>query len=72
MHTIEFCKGNLRNNKKVWKALESYGNVELVDYGCLGYCGNCFEESFAIVDGVLVSSTDADQLLDKILSALEL
>lgn len=72
LHTIEFCSGNLRNNNKVWTELESYGNLELIDYGCLGYCGNCYCESFALVNGVLMNSTDADQLVKKIISVLEL
>ncbi|MCA0986636.1 DUF1450 domain-containing protein [Guptibacillus algicola] len=72
LHTIEFCSGNLRSNNKVWRGLESYGNIELIDYGCLGYCGNCYEEAFAIVNGILMSSTDPDQLLEKIITDLEL
>lgn len=72
MHTIEFCSGNLRSNRKVWKVLENYKDVELVDYGCLGYCGNCYGESFALVNGVLVSSTNAEELLKEIFSKLEL
>ncbi|WP_347548976.1 DUF1450 domain-containing protein [Pseudalkalibacillus hwajinpoensis] len=72
MTTIEFCAGNLRENQKVWNELEKYSGLELIDYGCLGYCGNCYAESFAIVDGVLMNADDAEELIDKIIRKLKL
>ena len=70
MKTIEFCAGNLRENKRVWEALEKIHDIELIDYGCLGYCGNCYSESFAIVDGRLVNADTSEALIEKIIRKL--
>ncbi|MBN8209898.1 DUF1450 domain-containing protein [Bacillus sp. NTK071] len=70
MTTIEFCAGNLRENKIVWNELEKIPNTKLVDYGCLGYCGNCYSESFAIVGGVLIHADTSEALLEKIIRKL--
>ncbi|WLR61072.1 DUF1450 domain-containing protein [Guptibacillus hwajinpoensis] len=70
MKTIEFCAGNLRENKRVWEALEEIHDIELIDYGCLGYCGNCYSESFAIVDGRLVNADTSESLIEKIMRKL--
>ncbi|KMM37720.1 hypothetical protein AB986_14930 [Alkalihalobacillus macyae] len=68
--TIEFCAGNLRENMVVWRELEKIPNTNLVDYGCLGYCGNCYSEAFAIVAGVLIHADSAEALIDKIIGYL--
>ncbi|QHA93193.1 DUF1450 domain-containing protein [Bacillus sp. N1-1] len=70
MKTIEFCAGNLRDNKKVWEVFEKVPGVELIDYGCLGYCGNCYSEAFAIVEGRLINAETSEALIKKITQKL--
>ncbi|MGA9287857.1 MAG: DUF1450 domain-containing protein [Anaerobacillus sp.] len=70
MTTIEFCAGNLKQNRMVWSELEKLPGIELVDYGCLGYCGNCYSEAFAIVDGVLMSANTQNALIERIIQKL--
>ncbi len=66
MITIEFCAGNVRENQKVWEVFEKVPGVELIDYGCLGYCGNCYSEAFAIVEGRLINAETSESLIKKI------
>lgn len=68
--TVEFCSGNLRDNQVVWEALEKIPEVELIDYGCLGYCGNCYSEAFAIVEGRLINADTSEALIKKITQKL--
>ncbi len=70
MKTIEFCAGNVRENQKVWEVFEKVPGVELIDYGCLGYCGNCYSEAFAIVEGRLINAETSESLIKKITQKL--
>lgn len=70
MITIEFCAGNVRENQKVWEVFEKVPGVELIDYGCLGYCGNCYSEAFAIVEGRLINAETSESLIKKITQKL--
>ncbi|MGL4522112.1 MAG: YuzB family protein [Bacilli bacterium] len=64
---IEFCVSNLANgSQKVMERIEKEGECDVLDYGCLGYCGRCNKELFALVNGELVVAETAEELYDEI------
>ncbi|GAB7388822.1 YuzB family protein [Bacillaceae bacterium] len=66
---VEFCQSNLASySQKVMEALENDPDldVDVIDYGCLGYCGECFQGPYALVDGEFVAAQTAEELLAKI------
>ncbi|KZZ83432.1 YuzB family protein [Bacillus sp. SJS] len=69
---IEFCISNLANgSQRALETLEKDPNLDIVEYGCLGYCGKCFESMYALVNGEAVTGETADQLLENIYQHLE-
>ncbi|ATF15336.1 UDP-N-acetylmuramoylalanine--D-glutamate ligase [Brevibacillus brevis X23] len=66
---VEFCASNVSSyTQSVVDALENDPDldVDVLEYGCLGYCGECYMEPFALVNGTLVQAPTADELLVKI------
>ncbi|MBO8171789.1 MAG: DUF1450 domain-containing protein [Bacillaceae bacterium] len=66
---IEFCQSNLAAGaEETRKRLEKDPDldIETLDYGCLGNCGECFINLYAMVDGEIVSGEDADDLYENI------
>ncbi|WP_243290436.1 YuzB family protein [Bacillus sp. FJAT-47783] len=69
---IEFCVSNLANGSQAaLEKLEKDPNLDIVEYGCLGYCGKCFEGLYALVNGEVVMGEDPDQLVENIYQYLE-
>ncbi|MGN7469377.1 DUF1450 domain-containing protein [Brevibacillus sp. SAFN-007a] len=70
---VEFCASNVSSyTQAVVDALEQDPelDVDVLEYGCLGYCGECYMEPFALVNGKLVKAPSADELLVKIKDCL--
>lgn len=64
---IEFCTSNLASGTdKVMRELENNPELDVVEYGCLGNCGDCFAHPYAMVNGELVDADTPDELLEKI------
>ncbi|MCF6092439.1 DUF1450 domain-containing protein [Microaerobacter geothermalis] len=66
---VEICQSNLAlGTYKVLEALENDPDldVDILEYGCLGNCGECFQNPYALVEGELISASTPDELLDKI------
>lgn len=66
---VEFCQNNLASGtQKVMEALEKDPDimVDVIDYGCLGFCGECMEGPYALVNGEFVSAESPEKLLKKI------
>lgn len=67
---IEFCRSNLASwTQAVYDQLTSdpeWAEVEVMEYGCLGNCGQCYLQPFAMVDGEMVAAENPDELLDNI------
>ncbi|GEB34543.1 DUF1450 domain-containing protein [Brevibacillus parabrevis] len=66
---VEFCASNVASyTQPVVDALENDPelDVDVLEYGCLGYCGECYMEPFALVNGTLLQAPSADELLVKI------
>lgn len=69
---IEFCISNLASGaQKAREKLERDPNVDIVEYGCLGYCGKCFDALYALVNGDVVTGKDPDELVENIYNYLE-
>ncbi|MDR7316885.1 DUF1450 domain-containing protein [Brevibacillus nitrificans] len=66
---VEFCASNVSSyTQSVLDALENDPDldVDVLEYGCLGYCGECYMLPFALVNGKLVQAETAEELLTKI------
>ncbi|WP_411347889.1 YuzB family protein [Paenibacillus sp. WLX2291] len=60
---IEFCQSNMHNGTDaILKELENHPDYDVVEYGCLGNCGQCYAMPYALVNGEIVSADDADSL----------
>ena len=69
---IEFCVGNLANGaQKAREQLEKDPNLDVIEYGCLGYCGVCFEGPYALVNGEVVKGETPDELVKNIYDYLD-
>lgn len=70
---VEFCASNVSSyTQSVVDALENdlELDVDVLEYGCLGYCGECYMQPFALVNGNLVQAETAEELLTKIKNKL--
>ncbi|WP_176444991.1 YuzB family protein [Paenibacillus herberti] len=60
---IEFCSGNMHHGTdRLMNALEQDDRYEVIEYGCLGNCGECYLSPFAMVDGEIISAESVEQL----------
>ncbi|RXT05742.1 YuzB family protein [Ammoniphilus sp. CFH 90114] len=68
---IEFCRANLNTGSEQVKdqLLKNPGDLEdaeVIEYGCLGNCGQCYLEPFAMVEGMIVAGETPEELLNNI------
>lgn len=64
---IEFCLSNLASGAMEAKEiLEQDDSLDVIDYGCLGYCGHCGESCFVLVDGEIIKGEDSQDLVKKV------
>ena len=69
---IEFCISNLANGaQKALEKLQRDPNLDIIDYGCLGYCGKCASSLYALVNGEVVTGDTPEDLVDNIYQYLE-
>jgi uncharacterized protein YuzB (UPF0349 family) len=69
---IEFCASNMHHGTdRIMKQFEENDDYEVTEYGCLGNCGECYLNPFALVDGAIVSAETVDELHVNILKAIE-
>lgn len=69
---IEFCISNLASGaQKAREILERDPNLDIIEYGCLSYCGKCANTLFALVDGEVVTGDTPEQLVDNIYQFIE-
>lgn len=72
MPIIEFCVSNLASGaQKALEKLEKDPNLDIIEYGCLSYCGKCASTLFALVNGEVVTGDDPDSLVENIYRFLE-
>jgi uncharacterized protein YuzB (UPF0349 family) len=64
---VEFCVNNLELGSKGVKAkLEENPEIDVIEYGCLGNCGECFMFPYAFVNGEMVAGETSEDLLKNI------
>ena len=69
---VEFCISNLANGaQKALEVLEKDPNLDIIEYGCLSYCGKCTASLYALVNGEVVTGTTAEELVENIYQFLE-
>jgi uncharacterized protein YuzB (UPF0349 family) len=69
---IEFCISNLANGaQKALEQLERDPNLDIIEYGCLSYCGKCARSLYALVNGEPVSADSPEELVEKIYQYLD-
>lgn len=69
---IEFCLSNLASGTDVvMEKLKSDSTLDVIEYGCLGFCGLCTDAHFALVNGEFVGGATCDALLEAIYEELE-
>jgi uncharacterized protein YuzB (UPF0349 family) len=69
---IEFCINNLANGaQKALEILEKDPNLDILEYGCLGYCGKCAQTLYAMVNGEIVTGDTPEDLVKNIYKYLD-
>jgi len=69
---IEFCISNLASgSQKALETLEKDPNLDVIEYGCLGYCGKCARSLYAMVNGEIVTGETPDELVENIYKYLD-
>lgn len=69
---IEFCVSNLASGaQKALEQLERDPNLDVMEYGCLSYCGKCASGFFALVNGEVVEADSPEALVEEIYVYLE-
>jgi len=60
---IEFCTNNMHHGtEKLMKKLEANPDYDVIEYGCLGNCGECYLFPYALVNGEIVAAATAEEL----------
>ena len=69
---VEFCVSNLaQGSQKAKEILEKDPNLDVIEYGCLSYCGQCMQTLFALVNGEMVSGDNPAALVENIYKFIE-
>jgi uncharacterized protein YuzB (UPF0349 family) len=69
---VEFCQSNLgAGTESVKKKLEEDAHIDVVEYGCLGFCVDCATYPYALVNGEMVTGKSTKDLLKNIYAAIE-
>ncbi|MFC5711169.1 YuzB family protein [Thalassorhabdus alkalitolerans] len=69
---IEFCLSNLASGThKAMEELEKDPNLDIIEYGCLGNCGQCAMDMFALVNGEVVTGESTTELVQNVYQYLE-
>lgn len=69
---IEFCISNLANGtQKALEVLERDPNLDIIEYGCLSYCGKCARSMYALVNGEPISGNTPEDLVENIYQYIE-
>lgn len=69
---IEFCMSNLANGSHgAMEELEKDPNLDVIEDICLGHCGLCSMNMYALVNGEPVEGEDEKDLLANIYTHLE-
>jgi uncharacterized protein YuzB (UPF0349 family) len=60
---FEFCTNNIHHGTdRLMKLLEQNPDYDVIEYGCLGNCGECYLAPYALVNGEVIASATVEQL----------
>jgi len=60
---IECCAGNMHHGTdQVIDHYEQDSEVDVIEYGCLGNCGECYRFPYVMVNGETVTAETPEQL----------
>jgi uncharacterized protein YuzB (UPF0349 family) len=69
---VEFCCSNAHHGTEpLMKKFEQNPDYEVIEYGCLGNCGECYLFPFVFVNGEIVAAETAEELEKKIMEAVD-
>ncbi|MDA3129688.1 YuzB family protein [Aliibacillus thermotolerans] len=69
---IEFCLSNLASGSQAaLEELEKDPNLDIIEYGCLGNCGHCAMNMYALVNGEIVDGETPEELVENVYTYLE-
>lgn len=69
---IEFCATNLASGtQKAFETLEKDPDLDVIEYGCLSFCGKCAASPFALVNGEVVIGKTSEDLVKRIYAFIE-
>lgn len=69
---VEFCISNLaKGSQSVFDELSNDPNIDVLDYGCLTYCGQCNDNLYALVNGDIVTGDTPELLKQNIYKHIE-
>ncbi len=69
---IEFCASNMHHGTdQLMKKLEANPDYEVIEYGCLGNCGECYLVPFGLVNGEIVAAVTVEELEEKIMVSIK-
>nr|WP_168123015.1 YuzB family protein [Paenibacillus sp. HB172176] len=69
---VEFCASNMHHGtQRIMELFQEDDSVEVIEYGCLGNCGECYMRPYALVDGEIVGADDVDELFLAVQEALK-
>ncbi len=72
MHVVEICVSNAHHGtEEIMQRLQQDPRIDVIEYGCLGNCGECYLAPFAMVDGVTVAVESVEELLGAIMHEIE-
>ncbi|MEK5104194.1 DUF1450 domain-containing protein [Cytobacillus sp. FSL M8-0252] len=69
---VEFCITNMANGSHhAFTKLKKDYDLDVIEYGCLGYCGKCRHLLFALVDNDIIHGENAEELVYNIYQHLD-
>ncbi|RLJ75385.1 YuzB family protein [Salisediminibacterium halotolerans] len=69
---IEFCMSNIASGSKdAFEKLDNDPDLDVIEYGCLSFCGQCARMKFALVNGEMVTGQTNDELVENVYQFLE-
>lgn len=72
---IEFCKSNKASAsdwiKEHLAEDPEFADAEMLEYGCLGNCAQCYMQPFAMVEGSVVAGDSLEELIDNMRNTIK-
>ncbi|SDX68639.1 YuzB family protein [Paenibacillus sp. CF384] len=68
---IEFCASNMHHGTdRLMKKLEENPDYDVIEYGCLGNCGECYLAPFGLVNGEIIAGETIEELEELMMKAI--